>query len=270
MADGSVSAADARNIVWIASYPKSGNTWVRFLACNLLFGPQSSAAALNVMAPDIHEWGSHRLADHSGLVKTHFCYSTTLPLLERTAAAIYVVRQPADVLLSNFHYAQRATGGATASRVAFDRYVEVFRQHGGDPHWIERGMGSWEANVRGWLDASRAMRVLTIRYEDLQQNPQRIGTLLAALFGLQRSSQQIEEAVSKASFANLRAVEDADIRDRRVGIFYKPYLQGAIDAGRRFMRSGMVGEAQRWLTPEQQRGLAEVFGPTMRQLGYAA
>jgi hypothetical protein len=264
-----VSAVDARNIVWIASYPKSGNTWVRFMACNLLFGPQSSAAALNVMAPDIYEWGGHRLVDHSGLVKTHFCYSAALPLVERTAAAIYVIRHPADVLLSNFHYSQRATKAAMSSRAAFDRYVEEFLQHRGDPYWVGRGMGSWEDNVRSWLNAGSAVRVLPIRYEELQQDPRRVGGVLAKVFGLRRTSQQIEEAVSNSSFEKMRAVEDADIRERRIGIFYKPYLDGSIEAGRRFMRSGVAGEARRWLTPTQQAQIAEVFGPTMRQLGYA-
>jgi hypothetical protein len=265
-----VGEASPRNIVWIASYPKSGNTWVRFMACNLLFGTQRSAASLNVMAPDIYEWGSDRLADHSGLVKTHFCYTATLPLVERTVAAVYVVRHPADVLLSNFHYSQRATHASMSSRAAFDRYVDEFLQHRGDPSWIERGMGSWEQNVLSWLDAGAALRLLPIRYEDLQQDPRRVGGLLARAFALQRSPQQIEEAVSSSSFDKLRAVEDADIRERRVGIFYKPYLQGSIDAGRRFMRSGLVGEARRWLTDAQQAQIIQVFGATMRRLGYSA
>src|SRR5882757_11182682 len=44
-----------RSVVWIASYPKSGNTWLRFLICNLAFGPVESAAQLNQLAPDLHE-----------------------------------------------------------------------------------------------------------------------------------------------------------------------------------------------------------------------
>ncbi len=240
------------------------------MACNLLFGRQTSAAALNSMAPDIHEWGPQELAEHSGLVKTHYCYSPALPLVERTAAAVYVVRQPADVLLSNFHYAQRAAGSVTPARATFDRYVELFLQHRGDPHWVESGMGSWVDNVHSWLNARAAVPVLPIRYEDMQRDPQRVGVLLAHLFGAQRTSQQIEEVVANSSFEAMRAVEEADIREQRVGIFYKPYLQGAIDGGRRFMRRGIVGEAVHWLTPAQQAQIAEVFGPTMRELGYAA
>jgi Sulfotransferase domain len=263
-------AENTRNIVWIASYPKSGNTWARFMACNLLFGSQSSASALNTMSPDIHEWGSDRLADHSGLVKTHFPYSSMLPLAERTAAAIYVVRQPDDVLVSNFHYSQRSTAGSAPARDAFDRYVDQFLQHRGDPYWIERGMGSWEENVRSWLDARSTVPVVLVRYEDLHAAPQRVCAQLAQLFAVRRSPEQLDEAVKTSSFEKMRDVEDADIREQRIGIFYKPYLQGSIDAGRRFMRSGVVGEAQLCLSPAQQARIAEVFGPTMRQLGYVA
>src|SRR5271156_62773 len=98
-----------KNIVWIASYPKSGNTWVRFMACNLLYGRQESAAAVSVLAPDIHEKARELIERaHAGFVKTHFACSPDMPMAERTAAAIYVVRRPEDVLVSNFYYAQRS------------------------------------------------------------------------------------------------------------------------------------------------------------------
>src|SRR5271166_6638334 len=116
-----------RNIVWIASYPKSGNTWVRFMACNLLFGRQESAEALSLLAPDVHELGPQIIeSGHAGLVKTHFRHSPDLPLAERTAAAIYVVRAPADVLASNFHYARRSGTAFDETREAFDRHVDSF------------------------------------------------------------------------------------------------------------------------------------------------
>src|ERR1700733_1261230 len=85
-----------RNIVWIASYPKSGNTWVRFLACNLLYGRQDSAEALRAWVPDMH--GSAPAIANSAnarRVKTHYAFGAAMPLMERTAAAIYVVLYPA-------------------------------------------------------------------------------------------------------------------------------------------------------------------------------
>jgi len=260
----------SRNIVWIASYPKSGNTWVRFMACNLIFGRQESSAALNALAPDFHEFGAQRLDSYSGLIKTHFPYSAALPFADRTAAAIYVVRRPADVLVSNFHYARRSAGTAEESRGAFDRYVESFLKNRGDPRWVEFGMGSWEDNVRSWLVARQILPVALVRYEDLSANPQRSCAMLSSFLKLDRSEQDIDQAVANSSFDRLREIEAADIREKRIGIFYKPYLQPAINSGLRFMRSGTVGDAGRLLTSDQQIRVARAFEELTVQLGYFA
>jgi len=263
-----IAQASFRNVVWIASYPKSGNTWVRFMACNLVFGQQQSAAELNVLAPDIHELGAQHLAAHSGLVKTHFPYSSDLPLAERTAGAVYVFRHPADVLVSNFHYAQRSAGTAGASREEFDRYVDRFIQHRGDPRWIELGMGSWEANVRSWLGQRHPFPMVAVSYESLTNDPRKVCTALAQLLRPDASGPDVDAAVANSSFERMRGLEAADIRERRVGIFYKPYLQTAIDSGRRFMRSGAVGDGSRLLTPDQRTGLAKAFESLLAALGY--
>jgi|HubBroStandDraft_1064217.scaffolds.fasta_scaffold44164_3 hypothetical protein len=257
-----------RNLVWIASYPKSGNTWVRFMLCNLLFGPQSSAEALNLLAPDIHETGPQALAPHTGLVKTHFLHSAALPLVERTAAAIYVLRQPADVLLSNFHYARRSGANGAETREEFDRYVDRFLENRGDPRWRQFGMGSWDEHVHSWIGIRQPFPVVSIRYEDLTADAPRTCRRLADFLKLVRSDEEIAQAVRNSSFERMRDLEATDIRERRRGIFYKPYLEAALGSGLRFMRSGAVGEGARRLTPEQRARLAGIFEPLSAQLGY--
>jgi hypothetical protein len=260
--------APLKNLVWIASYPKSGNTWVRFMACNLLFGRQASAAALAAQAPDIHETGVQAASGHSGLIKTHFTYSAALPLAARTAGAIYVVRDPAHVLESNFYYAQRSADRADNSQCAFDRYVDAFVEHGGDPRWRLAGMGSWTENVRSWIGGRHPFPVLLVRYEDLAANALHVCRTLAQFLKPVASEEEIRATTDHSSFQQMREIEEADIRDKRVGIFYKPYLQGAIDSGRRFMRRGTVGDEALRLTPEQQRRVRAAFAADMRQLGY--
>jgi hypothetical protein len=263
-------ADSPKNIVWIASYPKSGNTWVRFLACNLLFGRQESAATLGVLAPDIHEMGPQLATGaHTGLVKTHFLHSPDLPLVERTAGAIYVVRRPADVLVSNFHYAHRSAGAADGSRAGFDQYVDAFLLNRGDPRWVRLGMGSWEDNVRSWLRASHEFPVVVVRYEQLSADPHGVCRLLAQMLRPNSTEEDIRQAVDNASFHRMREIEAADVRERRVGIFYKPYLEDSIAAGRRFMRSGTVGEGVSRLDAEQRTRLTAVFAPLLTELGYS-
>jgi len=261
--------AAPKNIVWIASYPKSGNTWVRFMACNLLFGRQESAAALASLAPDIHEMSGAAGAP-AGLLKTHFAFSPGLPYAERTAAVIYVVRDPADVLTSNFFYAQRSAQVSADSPDAFSQYFETFIENRGDPRWIGLGMGSWEQNVRSWLKIAHDFPVLPLRYEDLSADPASACRALAKLLRPDSSADEIQQAVLNSSYTRMREIERSDIREKRVGIFYKPYLQTAIDSGARFMRRGVVGDGAARLTADQRVRLHARFEPLLRDLGYSS
>lgn len=260
----------ARNIVWLASYPKSGNTWVRFMACNLLYGRQESASSVSALIPDIHELGPNAgNFSRAGLMKTHFVHSPHLPLMERTAGVIYVVRQPADVLVSNFHYAQRSAALA-GSNESFDQYVDTFIAERGDPRWRGLGMGSWEENVRSWLRKQQGFPVMAIKYEELSRDPEGVCRALAQLLRPNSTPAEICAAADNSSFQRMREIEDSDIRNRRVGIFYKPYLQDSIDAGRRFMRQGSVGGGTVELSAEQRARLTAAFAPLLEELGYGS
>lgn len=263
------ASSSQKSVVWIASYPKSGNTWLRFLACDLVFGPVDSAAELARLAPDVHELsGTCEIQSKRVLMKTHFPYSPRLPLAARTAAAIYVVRHPADVMLSNFHYARRRGAAATDDASALERYLESYIASRGDPRWLELGMGSWEENVRSWVSGERDFPLMRVRYEDLLADAPKLGRSLCEFLGLVRSPEQIERAVAAASFARLREIEEADIREQRVGIFFKPYLRPGIEAGVRFMRAGRSGEGARMLSAQQRERFDAAFGPLQRELGY--
>jgi hypothetical protein len=256
-------------IVWIASYPKSGNTWIRFLVCNLLFGPVDSAATLSHLIPDLHELKEVPQPVGPALVlKTHFQFTRRLPLIEHTAGAIYIIRDPADVLVSNYHYARRSGDSGAGSAAAFDRYVDGFIETGGDRRWLAAGMGTWESNVRSWLAAARGLPLLRLRYEDLVSNATAAAASLCQFLSLTRTPAEIAAAVEGASFERMRAIEESDIQSQRVGIFYKPYLESSIAAGLRFMRAGRKGVAEQVLSRDQWRRVQAAFGAARREFGY--
>ena len=258
-----------RTVTWLASYPKSGNTWLRFLAANLVFGPQDSAAALGRLVPDLHEMGGPLAPPpHPMLIKTHFPCTPRLPLFDVTNGAIYIVRHPADVMVSSFFYARRSGTVAQDATEAWPRYVEDFITHRGDPRWSRLGMGSWEQNVVSWFRDDLPFPVARVRYEDLLANPGAAAHGLAALLRPGATPAEIENAAAGASFKRMREIEESDIRSQRVGIFYKPYLQPAIASGVRFMRGGRAGDASEMLTEAQRERFNEAFGPLMRALGY--
>ena len=262
-------AANPRTVIWLASYPKSGNTWVRFLVCNLAFGPQHSAATLGQLAPDIHELGKELQPPAATvLLKTHFPFSATVPLAAYTAGAIYVVRHPADVMFSNYHYQQRSGRLVSGSGANFQKYVEMFLERRGDPHWLAMGMGRWDEHLSSWMAPGLPFPVLLLRYEDLLTDGPQAARRICNFLGLQRTTEEIATAVTGSSFERMRAIEEMDIRNRSVGVFYKPYLQGSINAGLRFMRSGQSGQGQAQLSPDSRRALQTAFGPIMNAAGY--
>lgn len=109
-------------IIWIASYPKSGNTWLRFLLANLFYGPISSSSHLCEVVPDIH-WGvtaNHLYGDRVTFMKTRWKYDSKLPFREDTAGAIYIIRNPLHVAVSNLNYMILRQG---------DQYFQLSESH---------------------------------------------------------------------------------------------------------------------------------------------
>lgn len=259
-----------KTVIWIASYPKSGNTWIRFLACNLVFGPVDSASLLNRLAPDIHELGPNpEPPQHTVFFKTHFLHSPALPLGQHSAAAIYVVRDPADVMVSNYHYALRRGAVSAQDSDSFARYVDSYIATGGDPRWVELGIGRWQDNVESWRAAGRQLPLLWVRYEDLLTDATLVAASLCKLLSLPRSPDEIARAVEGSTFDRMQKIEATDIAERRVGIFYKPWFKDRIDAGLRFMRNGRTGEARQVLSDQQWERFNQRFGVLRQALGYS-
>jgi hypothetical protein len=100
-------------------------------------------------------------------------------------------------------------------------------------------------------------------------DPNAFGRMLSELLNAAATAEQIERAVADSSFERMRQIEEADIRAKRVGIFYKPYLEETIKTGLRFMRAGRAGEAARMLSPQQRTRFVSAFGAIMGELGYS-
>lgn len=262
--------------IWVASYPRSGNTWLRFLIANLVIKPIESSAELNEVIPGIHRGvrAMHLFGNRTTFIKTHWAWRPDLPLREDVIGAIYILRNPLDVAVSNANYrllgaGKRLASMSQAEREAFEtRLIDEFIAEGGDPTWRRQGMGTWDENVRSWLAKSNPVPRLILRYEDLKADTAKHAADICRFLNLTKTPDEIAQAVERSSLTALRAMEERKIANEAEGFFYDRERAAAVEAGRRFINRGEVGAGAARLTEAQRQAALERFGPTMRIAGY--
>lgn len=271
------------NIVWLASYPKSGNTWLRAFLANLvanrsepvpldelsryaedeanpdlfstLAGRPSAGLDLGEIAalrPQVHAAIAQR-AQGTRFVKSHNMAGSfdghPLHNWQVSAGAIYVVRNPLDVAVSMTHHF------GIGLDEAIERLADENVATGNDELFVGQVLGSWSLHVKGWADMANE-RVLVLRYEDLLDKPAKQFVKVAKLVGLGQDRARIERAVRHAGFQNLSSMEKKD---------------GFIEAsgqGTRFFRKGRVNEWREALSREQAQRVVGAHREQMKRFGY--
>ena len=271
-------------ILWLASYPKSGNTWLRALLANLIADPPeplpinslpdlflgdsflvhieqlTGRKAEEIQAEEIpdlrrrvHEWFAHSRPDNA-MVKTHNAVIQVdgVPLItpSATAGAIYIVRNPLDVAVSFAHHYQ----------ITYDRAVEslcdetyVLPPSGGQ---LTQYLGSWSGHVRSWTQAP-GLPLHLLRYEDMAAKPYRTFADLAAFLGLPRDKARLQKAIRFSGFSELSRQE----RKTR-------FVESRPDGATPFFREGRVGGWREALSADQVERLIADQGEMMREHGY--
>ena len=125
--------------VFIVSYPKSGNTWVRFLLANVFY-PEAEVDfhTIHELIPEVGNEEIRRSdLSRPRLFKSHAPYQPAYPRV------IYILRDGRDVYTSYFHYRQPDLDEETT----FEEFLE-------EDQWPCR----WAEHVRGWMQLNRRMR----------------------------------------------------------------------------------------------------------------
>jgi aryl sulfotransferase len=274
--------ASLKGIVWVASYPKSGNTWFRLFVDNLradasapvhindisharvldrstfdqLAGVESTDLApeeIDRLRPRVYETIAEQ-ADGPLFAKVHDAYrldADRQPLFTASDACrvVYIVRNPLDVCVSLASHA--GTDVDVAIRRMEDdtfrceapwRFERRFREH----------RSSWSGHVASWLDAP--LRTHVLRYEDMKERP--FETLSGAVRFLEMDfdRERIRRAIRFSSFEELRQQEERHgFAERQVGVFF---------------RRGEAGGWREVLSAEQVERVVKRHGDVMRRLGY--
>lgn len=254
------------NILWLASYPKSGNTWVRAFLANLIAngsGPLPLAELPNyckdeclpesytaVSGQPSTELGASQLcalraqvhariaASEPGtvLVKTHNMNGSfeghALHNPAVSAGAVYVVRNPLDVVLSmTYHF------GLSVDE-AIDRLGSEELATENDELFVTQILGSWSTHVASWTDKA-GPDIVVVRYEDMLEKPIKVFTKIASLVGLGDNRKRVERAIKHSSFQNLSKLE------RRDG------FSEVSDKTKRFFRKGRANQWREGLDCDQ-------------------
>ncbi|MDZ4736315.1 MAG: sulfotransferase domain-containing protein [Rhodospirillaceae bacterium] len=261
-------------IVWIASYPRSGNTWMRFLVAHLLHRRIENSAQLGFAVPDIHRFvtGQHLLGPAQSFIKTHWRWQDEFPLRENTERVIYLIRDPLAVMESSISFALRsatATAGENRApdierhtRALADQFIDQF----GLADWSRAGFGNWEENAASWIETELPFPRLVVRFEDLRADPVATLRAIASFAGIEVGPARLETAVRRSSLERLSVIEENEARAGMPGLFAADRSAGANEAGFHF-----IGGARKPvpLTDDERARAQARFAPAMRRFGYA-
>ena len=275
-------------IVWIASYPKSGNTWARAFLHNLVKtrNGESDEQDINEMArfstweldkkryahflgfePDNsthrHEIAATRHAVHRQVADTTegliFVKTHNALVMDRghatvnfaaTSGAVYIVRNPLDVAISYAHHA----GAPIDDTIEYMSRKDVETE--GSDIAVYEVHGSWSQHVWSWTrNNNRALHVM--RYEDMLAEPEKAFAALARHLLIDFTPQQLRTAVEHSSFARLQTQE------KKRGFRERPP-----NADGNFFREGRAGQWKDVLTPAQIDRIVRTHGEQMRRFGY--
>ncbi len=279
---------------YLASYPKSGNTWCRVFITELMrlagdnpgeelnlnqdietgaivssrlwlddqLGINSCDLSFSELDPMRGHAGASAwlFAEGERFHKVHDAFkspdSRGRPVVSTTGCSgvVYILRHPEDVAVSLSHF--------------FSWPLELCVDHLLDPnaalvpgelfggHQVRQHMGRWDQHVRSWVDQTQ-LPVLIMRYEDMLSKGSETFTELATFLGLPNDANLIDQALENTSIDRLKKLEeDVD------GYAEKP-------AGcERFFRSGRTGEGAEQLSIEQRKRLTKGLSEVMKRFQY--
>lgn len=276
-----------RNIVWLASYPKSGNTWFRMFLANYLKNTNEpisleeiestpiasnaedfeevtglnpfelSEEEVDLYRPDLYRYLSENEETEAGILykKSHdaYCYNAhNIPLFPKEASkgAVYFVRNPLDVCVSCANH--------SASKI--ESTVQFLQSENGQLAGKKTGqlrqiMFSWKNHIKSWQQQDQ-IPVHIVRYEDMKQDPVNTFGSIIQFLGLEYDGERLKRAIINSDFKLLQQMEQEK--------GFKEKMQKCES----FFWKGKTGNYREHLSEEQIQQLVAYHYDTMKEFGY--
>ncbi|MBP7175561.1 MAG: sulfotransferase domain-containing protein [Thermoclostridium sp.] len=274
------------NIIWLASYPKSGNTWFRTFLSNLLcetdeeisinnmktdgifssrqiVGKVTGIETTDLTADEIDRLrpaAYHYLAETAEkqlFIKAHDAYTFLedgTPLMGTVRAkAVYILRNPLDVAVSFSNHLSKDID--TTIRHMGDENFCFCNNTAKAQNQVRQKLLTWSLHAESWTQAT-ALPVHLVRYEDMKMNPLETFAAVVRFIGLDSTREQILQAMEASDFQKLKADEQKN------GFKEKPYSTAS------FFRAGKVGDWREHLTDAQRDRILTDHAAVMRKFGY--
>lgn len=232
--------------VFLAGYPRSGNTLLRFPLAEVISGGPCSFENVQHIVPEIgvHVDAYPLLSGGGRLIKTHERFRSNYH------RAIYIVRDVRDVLLSAF---SREAAMDLVDPAALDKYIEPFMQ-GRMSRW-----GAWQDHIEGWLHSplARSGNLLVMRFEDISNDIEGSVARILAFLSIPADSATIRRACHNNSIDKMRDKEDRS-----------QTLPKVRSRGGRLINSGSSYGWRQRLTQSQVALIEQYSGGVLSRLGY--
>jgi sulfotransferase family protein len=238
--------------VFLVSFPRSGNTWARFLIGNLIYGDDPiTFVNVDSRIPDIYVLPdrSLRRIPRPRVLKSHE------PFDYRYRRVIYIVRDPRDVAVSTYHYEVKRRD--IPDTYHMDEFLALFLA--GDDR--VGSWGSWREHVVSWLATrGEGRHFLFLRYEDMLENPEHELAKVALLLNIDPTPERLARAVELSSADRMRGLEKQQFRE---WVETKRSRQDKL-----FVRDAKSGGWRVALPQASVEQIETAWGPLMETLGY--
>lgn len=276
-----------KNIVWLTSYPKSGNTWFRMFLANYLRNSETPVSLeeiertpiasdavgfeevtglnpfeldpdeVDLYRPEMYHYLSENEETEAGYLykKTHDAYTLNtheIPIFpkEISKGAVYFVRNPLDVCVS---YANH--GANKIERTLQFLQNEKAEIAGKKTGQLRQLMFSWKNHIKSWQQQDQ-IPIHIVRYEDMKQDPLTTFGAIIQFLGLEYDKERLVRAIINSDFKLLQQMEQ------------EKGFNEKMQKCESFFWKGKTGNYKEHLNKEQIEQLVKYNYDTMKEFGY--